>query len=168
MADLANSDPQEGDAQEDEQENEDSPAVHETDDQEQDLDQGRPELSSSIYVGQLKENERSVKVEPRLSIVNPEVELCDFELLPVVSRRVSAEIADSGDEAAVVEETPADNNNKLRPDGQLEFAVTWVDRVNGWAKLEAKDERSRNCERRQSNYTLRVRAVACNGLKSKE
>lgn len=116
------------------------------------LEQGRaPELSSLVFFGQIRENERSVKMQPKLSIANPEVELCDFELLP-------AEKVKAG--------KPGDDGNKLRADSDL-FAITWIDRVNGWAKLEAKDERSMDCER-QANYTFRIRAVACNGLKSKE
>lgn len=138
--------------------------------EEQEDQDGRPELCAGLFVGQVRENERSVEVKPRLSIVNPQVELCDFELLPdrddgqesnlVPKRETRGELFDGQKVLAV-------NNNKLHSNGQSEFAITWVDRVNGWAKLEAKDEQSMDCERR-ANYSLRVRAVACNGLKSKE
>lgn len=50
---------------------------------------------------------------------------------------------------------------------QLPFIVSWIDRINGEATLEAKSELLMNCERKQ-NYTFKIRAIGCNGLHSNE
>ena len=45
------------------------------------------------------------------------------------------------------------------------FQVSWIDRVGGEIAIEARDGQSINCER-QRNYTLSLRAIGCNGLRS--
>lgn len=50
---------------------------------------------------------------------------------------------------------------------KLPFIVSWIDRINGEATLEAKSEKLMNCER-ERNYTFKMRAIGCNGLHSNE
>lgn len=112
-----------------------------------------PELAAQ-YWGKVRENERLVELEPKLRVLN-QVEVCDMELLQFERKQDqldrAAELQDGGKE--FFREAP--------------FVVSWIDRVNGEASLEATNEQLMNCERRQ-NYTFKLRAIGCNGLHSKE
>lgn len=99
-----------------------------------------------FYVGRVRENERSLELSPKLRVLN-QVEVCNIELL----------VASSA------------NGEQPPPQAKVEsqFVVSWIDRVNGEATLEAKSEELMNCER-QRNHTFLMRAIGCNGLHSNE
>lgn len=97
------------------------------------------------YNGRVRENERLVEMAPRLKSLSA-AEVCDIELLPI---NKTLFIGDQSD------------------DMSLPFVVSWIDRINGEASIEAKREDLMNCER-QRNYTFKMRAIGCNGLASNE
>lgn len=89
------------------------------------------------YAGRVVEGERVVELSPKLRILN-QVEVCDIELFPLT-----------------------------QSDQRLPFMVSWLDRVQGEASLEARKEEVMDCET-QGNYTFKMRAIGCNGLQSNE
>lgn len=91
------------------------------------------------YFGRVIENEKSVVLHPKLRVLNGEV--CDLELAPLNSSELSS--------------------------STLPFDVTWIDRVRGEAILEVRQDEQMNCEHK-ANFTFKMTAIGCNGLKSNE
>lgn len=108
----------------------------------------------SHYLGRVRENERLVEMMPKLRLLN-QAEVCDIELIQDGAKWRAPSIS---------------NDAKLQEQEHQEeipFIVSWIDRVSGEATLEASSEQLMNCERRR-NYTFKMRAVGCNGLRSNE
>lgn len=104
-------------------------------------------LLEASYQGRIRENERLVELKPKLRILN-QLEVCDIELMLLGQNAESSK-------------TNSNNNNNLP------FIVSWIDRIQGEASLEARSEELMNCER-QRNFTFKMRAIGCNGLESNE
>lgn len=112
----------------------------------------KPQLASR-YSGKVRENERYVQLAPKLVILNG-VEVCDIEL-----RNGNGNGGNSFNNNS--------NNDGNEHNLELPFVISWINRVTGEATLEARSERSMNCERQQ-NFTFSMRAIGCNGLVSEE
>lgn len=97
----------------------------------------------AYYSARVRENERRLQVAPKLRVLN-KVEICDFQL----------------------GETP-DEPRTGSHNASGHFTVSWIDRVTGETTIEAQNENLMDCERRP-NYTIRLRAIGCNGLESNE
>lgn len=132
-------------------------------------------LLSSQYVGRVRENERLVELTPKLRILN-QVEVCDIELFtskPALSDSQEGEQKSSLSWLSKFNEREKDHEavaSALKEKEALDeipFLVSWIDRVNGEATLEARSEQAMNCER-QRNYTFQLRAIGCNGLYSNQ